>query len=178
MRRPSLMLAAMLVMGTGLVAQPFDSAQGGQPPPKNLKVLPKDMPRPEVVRIMRGFTRGLGVRCQHCHVGEGNDLSKFDFASDAKPTKDIARKMMLMATDINTKALAGIVVPPPPAAPDAAASAAAPATPPTPPVSAAPAAPASPAGPKVTCFTCHRGALKPLTAPPPAEGRGGGFLRF
>lgn len=25
---------------------------------------------------------------------------------------------------------------------------------------------------KVTCYTCHRGALKPLTAPPPA---GGGF---
>ena len=47
---------------------------------------------------------------------------------------------------------------------------------PTPvPSAAAPAAP----GPKVTCFTCHRGALKPLTAPPPGEGRGGGgFLKF
>lgn len=27
---------------------------------------------------------------------------------------------------------------------------------------------------KVTCFTCHRGALKPLTAPAPPGGGGGG----
>ena len=163
MRRFGYAVVVLLVAGAGLQAQ--------QGPPKNLQVLPKEMTRQEVTRIMRGFTSGLGVRCQHCHVGEGNDLSKFDFASDAKPTKEIARKMMLMANEINTKSLAGIVVPPPPAAPapDAAA------------VPAAPAAPAAaaPAGPKVTCFTCHRGALKPLTAPPPAEGRGGGlFLRF
>ena len=65
------------------------------------------MTRGEVTQVMRGFTRALGVRCQHCHVGEGNDLSKFDFASDAKPQKEIARKMMLMATDINGKHLAG-----------------------------------------------------------------------
>ena len=172
MRRSALMLAAVLVMGTGLIAQPFDSAQGGQQP-VNLKVLPKDMTRPQVIRVMRTFTSALGVRCQHCHVGEGNDISKFDFASDAKPTKEIARKMMVMAADINAKYLAGIVVPAPPAAPDAAAPA-------TPPAAAAPAAPAGPAGPKVTCFTCHRGALKPQTAPPPGEGRGGGprLLRF
>jgi hypothetical protein len=173
MRRPSLMLAAVLLMGTGLIAQPFDSAQGGQAAPTNLKVLPKDMTRQQVTRVMRGFTSALGVRCQHCHVGEGNDLSKFDFASDAKPTKEIARKMMLMAADINAKYRAGIVVPAPPAAPDAAAPAA-------PPAAAAPTAPAAPPGPKVTCFTCHRGALKPVTAPPPGEGRGGGarLLRF
>lgn len=168
MRRFGYAVVVVLVAGAGLQAQ--------QGPPKNLQVLPKEMPRQDVVRIMRGFTSGLGVRCQHCHVGEGNDLSKFDFASDAKPTKEIARKMMLMANEINTKSLAGIVVPPPPAAapaPDAAAVAAAPATP------SAPAAAAAPAGPKVTCFTCHRGALKPLTAPVRAEGRGGsGFLRF
>lgn len=176
MRRLGYVVVTVLLAGAGLQAQ--QAPQPQQAPPKNLQVLPKAMSRQEVTQIMRGFTRGLGVRCQHCHVGEGNDLSKFDFASDAKPAKEISRKMMLMATDINTKALAGIVVPPPPAAPDAAAAAAAPATPPTPPASAAPAAPAAPAGPKVTCFTCHRGALKPLTAPPPAEGRGGGFLRF
>ena len=34
---------------------------------------------------MRGFAGGLGVRCQYCHVHEGNqpnNLSTFDFASD------------------------------------------------------------------------------------------------
>src|SRR5688500_6532353 len=108
MRRFGYAVVVLLLAGAGLQAQ--------QAPPKNLQVLPKTMSRQEVTQIMRGFTRGLGVRCQHCHVGEGNDLSKFDFASDAKPTKEIARRMMLMSTDINTKALAGIVVPPPPAA--------------------------------------------------------------
>jgi len=160
MRRFGLVFTALLVAGTALAAQPFDPAQGGpsevegqQPAPVNLKVLPKNMPRPEVVRIMRTFTSGLGVRCQHCHVGEGNDLSKFDFASDAKPTKEVARKMLTMVMDINAKHLAGVGEP----------------------VAAAPAG--APPALKVTCYTCHRGTTKPLTAPPPAEGRGGGPAR-
>src|SRR5688500_2427162 len=176
MRRFGFVFTPLLVTGTALAAQPIDSAQGGpsaiegqQPAPVNLKVLPKDMPRPEVVRIMRTFALGLGVRCQHCHVGEGNDLSKFDFASDAKPTKEIARKMLTMVMEINNRHLAGVVVPAPPApAPDAAA----------PPPAAPPAAAAGqPPAPRVTCYTCHRGALKPLTAAPPVEGRGGARLR-
>src|SRR5262245_24181699 len=62
--------------------------RGPQPPPKNLQVLPKDWTRQQVTQVMRGFTRGLGVRCPFCHVGEeGADLSTFDFASDEKPTK-------------------------------------------------------------------------------------------
>ena len=153
-------LASVLVM-TGAVLQ----AQGGgqQPAPTNLKVLPKTMTRQEVTQVMRGFTRALGVRCQHCHVGEGNDLSKFDFASDAKVTKEIARKMLTMVTDINGKYLLGVEAPPPP-----------------PPPADAPPAPPAPAatGPKVNCFTCHRGALKPLTAAPAGEGRGGAGPRL
>src|SRR6187431_2138432 len=79
-----------------------------QPPdPTNLQVLPKDIPKPQLIQMMRGFTMGLGVRCEHCHVGEGNDLSKFDFASDARPEKVTARRMIGMAREINTKLLAG-----------------------------------------------------------------------
>jgi tetratricopeptide (TPR) repeat protein len=47
------------------------SAQGGGrggEPPKNLQVLPKDMPRQQVVAIMNGFTQALGVNCAHCHT--------------------------------------------------------------------------------------------------------------
>jgi hypothetical protein len=155
MRRFAVLASVLAITGAAL------QAQGGQPQPAptNLKVLPKDMTRQQVVQVMRRFTSGLGVRCQHCHVGEGNDLSKFDFASDAKPQKEIARKMLTMVNDINGKYLLGVEAPPPPAPPADA-----------PPAAAAPAA----TGPKVTCFSCHRGALKPLTAPPPAEGRGGG----
>jgi hypothetical protein len=33
----------------------------------------------------------------------GNDLSKFDFAADTKPTKATARKMIAMATALNAQ---------------------------------------------------------------------------
>lgn len=37
---------------------------------------------------MRGFTRALGLRCSHCHVGEeGAPLATYDFAADEKPLK-------------------------------------------------------------------------------------------
>jgi thioredoxin reductase len=107
----------------------------------NLQVLPKDIPASQLVATMKGFAQGLGVRCEHCHVGEGNDLSKFDFAADTKPTKATARKMIRMASALNAQVTE--IVPP---AADAAGTA------------------------RVTCFTCHRGAAKPLTAP----GGGGG----
>jgi photosynthetic reaction center cytochrome c subunit len=75
-----------------------------QPPdPTNLQVLPKTITKPELVNAMRGFTRALGVRCEFCHVGEGNDLSTFDFASDDKRQKRNARVMLRMAGDINAK---------------------------------------------------------------------------
>lgn len=85
--------------------QPQGAPQRGpQPPPKNLQVLPKDMTRQQVVEVMRGVTRGLGVRCPYCHVGEeGADLSTFDFASDEKPTKKTARVMFRMMADVNDK---------------------------------------------------------------------------
>ena len=107
----------------------------------NLQVLPKDIPPPQLVATMKSFAQGLGVRCEHCHVGEGNDLSKFDFAADTKPAKATARKMIRMTAVLNAEV--GTIVPP---AADAAGAA------------------------RMTCFTCHRGAAKPLTAP----GGGGG----
>lgn len=74
---------------------------GLQPPYKNLQVFPKDTTAAVLVNAMKEFTRALGVRCEHCHVGEGNDLTKFDFAADTKPTKVTARKMAQMTTKLN-----------------------------------------------------------------------------
>lgn len=70
---------------------------------KNLKVLPKDISAQMLDYIMdEEFCKGLGVKCKYCHAKteDGTDL---DFASDAKPEKEIARKMMLMSLDINQK---------------------------------------------------------------------------
>ena len=105
------------------------------PPHKNLKVLPKDMPKAELLGTMKFFAQSLGVRCTYCHVGEeGKPLSTFDFASDAKDKKKTARAMLAMVTMLNSK-----VLPDATGLPDA----------------------------KITCYTCHRGSTKPLTAPPP-----------
>ena len=130
MRRVLCAAAAVLFAAVSLSAQ--------NPIPEkftNLQVLPKDITRQNLTPIMRSFALNLGVRCQHCHVGEGDDLSKFDFASDAKPAKAVARKMMRMVNTINGELLKDVGEP----------------------------APAGAA--KVTCFTCHRGAIKPLTTP-------------
>lgn len=35
---------------------------------KNLQVLPRDITRDQLLAVMRGFTRSLGVRCNYCHV--------------------------------------------------------------------------------------------------------------
>jgi hypothetical protein len=53
---------------------------------------------------MRGFTRALGTRCDHCHAAgpPGPDgREQLDFASDAKPEKETARTMIRMVRTIN-----------------------------------------------------------------------------
>jgi hypothetical protein len=69
---------------------------------KNLKILPKNISENELDKIMDNYKMALGVDCGYCHAKEqkGDDL---DFASDKKPEKQIARKMMTMTKDINIK---------------------------------------------------------------------------
>ena len=85
-----------------LAAQGFQGA-----PPKNLQVLPKDMPRSEVTARMRVIAASLGVRCEFCHVSTtGPDgREQTDYAADDKETKKTAREMMKMVNDINDKYL-------------------------------------------------------------------------
>lgn len=81
-------------------------APGRFPPDSlvNVKVFPKSTPVIQVIGAMRNFTGDLGVRCQFCHVGrEGQPLTQFDFVSDEKRTKLVARQMMLMTQEINRR---------------------------------------------------------------------------
>jgi hypothetical protein len=71
-----------------------------QPEWKNLKILPQNIPKDGLDSVMHHFTASLGVKCTYCHVGNPAE-HKMDFASDEKPEKLIARKMMLMSIDIN-----------------------------------------------------------------------------
>ena len=70
---------------------------------KNLKVLPKDIAPKDLSRIMiDDFEDGLGVSCTFCH-DQGKDSLRLDYASDSKPEKQIARRMMTMTMGINKK---------------------------------------------------------------------------
>jgi hypothetical protein len=67
---------------------------------KNLQVLPKDISKDSLDKIMDGFKIALGVHCDFCHV-RNEEKKEFDFASDDKDEKNIARHMMRMTMDIN-----------------------------------------------------------------------------
>ena len=69
----------------------------------NLKVLPKDISSKDLQGIMvDDFQDGLGVTCSFCHANS-KDGHGLDFASDAKPEKEISRAMMRMTIGINKK---------------------------------------------------------------------------
>jgi hypothetical protein len=97
-----LTLAAALLLAPALAAQtphkfPPDSLI-------NVKVIPRETPVLQLIGIMRNFTSYLGVRCQFCHVGEeGRPLAEFDFPSDDKRTKLVARQMIRMVDEINRR---------------------------------------------------------------------------
>lgn len=99
----SLIAGLGLCLLSGVLAA---QAPGKFPPDSlvNVKVIPKSTPVQEVIGAMRNITFALGVRCQFCHLGEeGQPLARFDFASDEKRTKQVAREMMRMVQDINRR---------------------------------------------------------------------------
>ena len=112
----SLILAAAAgLFAISVAAAQTPPAAGPSPPPfavppfKNLKILPKDIKRADLLATMKLFSQSLGVRCTFCHVGvDGTPLSTFDFASDAKPNKAIARDMLRLADRLNSQDLPAI----------------------------------------------------------------------
>lgn len=69
---------------------------------KNLTVLPKDISKEDLEKVMKGYNKALGVKCSYCHApAEGKD--GLDFASDAKKEKEFARHMIVMTRKINAE---------------------------------------------------------------------------
>jgi photosynthetic reaction center cytochrome c subunit len=97
-----LTVAAVLLLAPAVAAQtthkfPPDSLV-------NVKVIPRETPVLQLIGTMRNFTSYLGVRCPFCHVGEeGRPLAEFDFPSDEKRTKQVARQMIRMVDEINRR---------------------------------------------------------------------------
>ena len=71
----AVMVCGLVVAGVRVAGQqappagapPAGGRQGGAAP-TNLKVLPKDIARPALTAMMRGYQSSLGVQCNHCHV--------------------------------------------------------------------------------------------------------------
>jgi len=117
--------------------------RGPQPKPVNLKVLPKDIARADLIKIMRGYAGALGVKCNFCHA-VNPQTHKLDFPSDAKDDKTIARTMIAMTRTINEQYMSQVHDPD-----------------------------AMPEDKHVTCGTCHRGHSMPEHfVPPPEEHHG------
>jgi len=159
MRFNHIVAALGVVVLTGsIAAAQAPPAGGGQraggapmPPPKNLQVLPKDMPAAQVVALMRTINTALGVQCVYCHVFVGPGDPGNDFAADTKTPKLVARVMMQMTGEINAKLAANIKKPADQLTKVECATchrgAAIPALPPAAPAAAAPGAPAAPPAP-------------------------------
>lgn len=127
-----------------LVRQSDVNAQGGNPfdtggrddkPAgevfKNVQTL-KNMPAGRLVGVMNGWTKALGVKCNHCHT-----LGAWE--KEDEPAKQIARDMVALTSRINGESLKEIKN-------------------------------LKSERPSISCYTCHRGAVKPETAPaPPAQ---------
>ncbi len=83
-----------------LISFAFTSAY--EPLYKNLKVLPKNITKPQMDSVMKTFARSLGVKCDYCHAKK-EDGKGLDFPSDKEEAKGEARKMIRMQAKINSK---------------------------------------------------------------------------
>jgi hypothetical protein len=78
--------------------------------PRNLKVLPADISDKKLDSIMQAYNRALSVGCSFCHSTASTKPSPFigakssdsiDYASDEKPMKEDARRMMRLTIQLN-----------------------------------------------------------------------------
>jgi hypothetical protein len=93
-----IMISMFIVVGIAATKPPNEHKY------TNLKILPKNITDEELGKIMGNFKDALGVKCNFCHAPSKDSASHhLDFASDDKPEKNIARKMMKMTGKINKK---------------------------------------------------------------------------
>lgn len=134
------------------VFQAFTTIQ--QPKWENLQILPQDISENKLDSIMDHFTASLGVKCGFCHV-KNIELDMMEFAKDDKVEKHIARKMMLLAIDINRNHFQLIEEELDGEEKDPAAKVS--------------EDPVEYMLQYVTCYTCHQGKERPVNTPPVIE---------
>ena len=154
MKRSALFLAiaaCLTCASLPLMGQDAAPPTGQHPPmpkPTNLQVLPKDISTEDLMKLMHGYSQALGVQCTFCHEMD-KQTHKLNFAADTKEDKGIARTMIAMNQEINSKFMTQINDPD-----------------------------AKPADKTVTCGTCHRGNTMPMPFTPKAEDHKGGAMQM
>ena len=144
--RAALVFAIVIVAPRAMAQQRAGATANAPVTHENLKILPADIPQPQLLQTMQGFAQALGVQCGYCHAsapapeggrgaaggrGRGQAAApQFNFPSDEKPAKKVAREMMTMVRDLNARV---------PAAVGKTANAAV----------------------NIQCITCHRGVATP-----------------
>src|SRR5216110_1174824 len=99
MKRKLLTLLALMTF----VLMGFVASKTADPVFTNLKVLPKNITKQQLDKVMDEFKDALGVKCSFCHVHKKDNPREWDFPSDEKPEKTVARKMITMSNKINKK---------------------------------------------------------------------------
>jgi hypothetical protein len=94
-------LGLMSVVAIGAMTS-MTPKKADEPTWKNLKVLPKSITKDQLHEVMEEWEHSLGVHCNFCHVRD-EAAKQMDWASDAKPEKEMTRDMFKMMNKINEK---------------------------------------------------------------------------
>ncbi|HEX8376209.1 MAG TPA: c-type cytochrome [Pedobacter sp.] len=92
-------LLSIIILATSATQPKAEEPHTGY---KNLKVLPKNISRDDLKKVMEHYNAALGVKCNFCHTMNA-DTKKLDYPSDANEHKTEARSMMKMTNKINIK---------------------------------------------------------------------------
>jgi hypothetical protein len=108
---PAAALLGVCLFAVTTLAQDPPPARAGRPhppapKPTNLKILPKTLTGDQVMDIMHGWEKQLGVECDTCHAIDPNKKRPngrpaLNFPDDSKPEKETARQMVKMTMELN-----------------------------------------------------------------------------
>lgn len=103
MTKPKNIVFALLITAVAAMGASANLQETAAQPKRNLKVLPKNISKDDLVKVMDEWKGALGVKCNFCHAASADNPRKMNWASDAKPEKEMARQMFTMTGKINKK---------------------------------------------------------------------------
>ncbi len=107
--RALVLTAALVLAACTAIQQQKSQIRADEGVFHNLQVFPQNVTHDELIAAMRGFARGLGVKCNHCHVANPpGSKEEFDFPNDSKPEKKAARTMLRMVRTVNADYLSKV----------------------------------------------------------------------